>query len=284
MIVSGKPIAQKILSEIQKEITEKKLHPHLSIILASNNDASRMYIKHKTIIGDEIGVKVSTFEFEESVPAQCIETIIALNKDILVNGIIVQLPLYPGWISDDYVTAVSPEKDVDGFLPGSPFIPATAEGTWEMLQEFARIEGFESAESFLKDKTIVVLGKGKTAGKPVRDLLEKKGFPSQLIDSKTDTPDRIIKTGDIVISATGKKHIINETNIKSGAYVIGIGVGREKIDGKTKTYGDVDEKSIEQIAKLICPTVGGIGPLTIACLLRNVYTAAQKTTALEIHS
>jgi methylenetetrahydrofolate dehydrogenase (NADP+)/methenyltetrahydrofolate cyclohydrolase len=278
MIVSGKPLAQKILSQVQKEIVAKKLQPHLAIILASANEASRMYIKHKTIIGDEIGIKVSTFEFAESVPDQCKETIDELNKDILVNGIIVQLPLYPSWFADDFVNKVALEKDVDGFLPDSPFVPATAEGTWEMLKEFASIEGTDSIETFLNGKSIIVLGKGKTAGKPIRELLKKNGYHSDLIDSKTANPDEIIRNADIVISATGKKHIIHKGNIKDGAYVIGVGVGKESIDGKMKTFGDIDEKGIEIKAKLICPTIGGIGPLTIACLLRNVFSAAKKNS------
>ncbi len=275
MIVSGKPLAQKILEEVRLKIADKKLHPNLAIILAGNHPASRTYIKHKTIIGDEIGIHVTTYEFSPADQLLCKTKINELNSDPLIQGIIVQLPLYPGWESFDLVNMIAPQKDVDGFIPGSPFIPATAEGTWEMLKEFARIET-QPVDAFLKNKSIVVLGKGKTAGKPIRDLLEKHGNASTLVDSKTLNPNDIIRRADIIISATGKKHIINAANVKEGAYVMGIGVGKEEIDGKEKTFGDVDEKGVENKAKLLCPTIGGIGPLTIACLLRNVYTASTR--------
>lgn len=274
MIVSGKPIAQRILDEIQKEIAHTKTNPHLAIVLAGDNPSSRMYIKHKTIIGDQIGIKVSTFEFDQAGKDQCKKTIDSLNNDILTHGIIIQLPLYPEWNADDFIKQVYPQKDVDGFLSESPFTPATAEGIWEMLKEFSAIEKCLSVEDFLNNKKIVILGKGKTAGKPIRDLLTAKDIPSELIDSQTTNPNQIISSGDIIISATGNKNIINASNIKDGAYIIGVGVNKEKVNGATKTYGDIDENSIINKAKLICPTLGGIGPLTIACLFRNVLKAA----------
>jgi methylenetetrahydrofolate dehydrogenase (NADP+)/methenyltetrahydrofolate cyclohydrolase len=134
------------------------------------------------------------------------------------------------------------------------------------------LEGYDSTDQFLTGKKITVLGRGKTAGKPTRELLEKKGFEVEVIHSQTASPDTIIKNSDVCISATGKKHIINASNIKNGAYVIGVGVGK---DEDQKTIGDLDEKGIENIAKLYCPTIGGIGPLTIACLLRNVVESAK---------
>jgi 5,10-methylene-tetrahydrofolate dehydrogenase/methenyl tetrahydrofolate cyclohydrolase len=135
----------------------------------------------------------------------------------------------------------------------------------------ARIEGFDSIEKFLEGKTITVLGRGKTAGKPIRELLMKKGYEANLIHSQTPNPDDIIKNSDIIISATGKKNIINSSNIRPGCFVIGVGVNKEG----EKTVGDLDEAAIAETAKLYCPTIGGIGPLTIACLLRNVVQSAK---------
>lgn len=276
MIVYGKPISEKILQEIKKDIQSQNLTPRLAIILAGTNAASRMYIKHKTKAGSQVGIEVSTFEFSEESRTECMEKIQELNRDTDTHGIIIQLPLYQSWPPDEFVNAVKPQKDVDGFVESSPFIPATAEGTLEMLKEFARLESFSSIEAFLSNKKIVVLGKGQTAGKPVRMLLKSIGFESDLIDSKTENPDKIIRAADVIISATGKKNIINSSNIKEGAYIIGIGVGKENINGEINTYGDVDEVNVNAKAKLLCPTIGGIGPLTIACLLRNVKKASEK--------
>jgi methylenetetrahydrofolate dehydrogenase (NADP+)/methenyltetrahydrofolate cyclohydrolase len=275
MIIKGKPIADTILTELKKTVQEKQLHPHLAILLAGNDPASRVYIKYKDKAATNADIKISVYEFTETDQDAAIRKIEQLNKDHDTHGIIVQLPIYPNWVTDNLVYAVALAKDVDGFRQDSPFIPATAEGTWEMIKEFARIEGYKTAEDFLRNKNIVILGKGRTAGKPARDLLTEKGFQTTLIDSRTTNPDKILNEADLIISATGKKHIINDSNTKEGAYVIGIGVGKEVIDGEEKLFGDIDLHSIEHKAKLICPTIGGIGPLTIACLLRNVVKSAE---------
>ncbi len=274
MIVLGKPLAETILLDLKERIESHNLKPHLVIILAGENLASRTYIKYKKIAAERIGLTVTVKEFAENQSTQCINTIAQLNQDPTVHGIIVQLPVFASWPTEEVVNAVALHKDVDGFLPHSPFTPATADGVWEMLGEFARLEKFSSTEGFLKNKNIVVLGKGRTAGKPTRDLLRTKGFESQLIDSKTENPDHIISQSDVVITATGKKHIIHADNIKEGSYVIGVGVGKEIVEGQEKLFGDIDEHQIREKAALYCPTIGGIGPLTIACLLRNVVIAS----------
>jgi methylenetetrahydrofolate dehydrogenase (NADP+)/methenyltetrahydrofolate cyclohydrolase len=274
MKVQGKPLSEVILLSLADQIKQEKLYPHLAIILAGGAASSLMYIKFKQIAAERIGIKTTLLQFSESTLNECKKTIDSLNNDPDTHGVIVQLPVYPSWPTEELVNSVSLEKDVDGFLEKSPFDPATAEAVWEMLKEFARLEEFEDVNQFLKNKKIVVLGKGKTAGKPVRDLLQKNGFTSELIDSKTENPDLIISNADVIISATGKKHIINADNIKIGAYVIGVGVGKENIDGQDVSFGDIDEDQIKDIAKLYCPTIGGIGPLTVACLLRNVVKSA----------
>ncbi len=139
-----------------------------------------------------------------------------------------------------------------------------------MLTAFALLEGFPETKEFLKNKKVVLLGKGKTAGGPIRDLLLGKDINFTLIDSKTEDPDLLIKEADVIISATGKKNIITGEKIKKGSFVIGVGVGKDS----GEIYGDIEEKSVSEIAKLYCPTIGGIGPLTIVCLLRNVIQSA----------
>ena len=133
---------------------------------------------------------------------------------------------------------------------------------WEMLTAFAKVEELNKAEDFLQNKKIVLLGKGKTAGGPIIRLIREKGLGFSLIDSKTENRNELIKKADVVISATGKKNIINRENLKKGSFVIGVGVGQE--DGTI--YGDINEEEVSKIAKLYCPTIGGIGPLTVACL------------------
>lgn len=277
MKISGKDVAEAILGRLAKEIKSKNLHPTLTIILAGNNPASRIYVKHKIKAAQEIGIEAKLYEFSQNQKNQCLKTIEKLNDDPSLDGIIIQYPLYENWNFEDFISKINSQKDVDGFLPNSPFSGATALGVLEMLGAFARHEGFKNAKDFLKDKKIVILGKGKTAGGPIRKLLTDKGLKYIPIDSKTEDPDKLIKDADVVISATGRKNIINGGNIKKGSYVIGVGVGKEIIDDKEKIYGDINEGEVSQKAKLYCPTIGGIGPLTVACLLKNVVESANRS-------
>lgn len=273
MKVSGKELADKILSTLKAEIADKQLQVFLAIALANQTQASKLYVENKVKRAEEIGMNAKIFKFESDEFSKAILQINTLSNDPKVNGIIIQYPVYESWDFVEISNLVDSTKDVDGFKKDSPFIPATAAAVWEMLSEFSRIEGFSTTEEFLNGKKITILGRGKTAGAPTRELLEKRGFIVELIHSKTENPNQIIKSSDVVISATGKRHILDAENIKSGAYVIGVGVGRDD-DG---TYGDIDEKEVSDVAKLYCPTIGGIGPLTIACLLRNVVQSAKIT-------
>jgi methylenetetrahydrofolate dehydrogenase (NADP+)/methenyltetrahydrofolate cyclohydrolase len=276
MKISGKPIAESIISTIQHTISEKNLKPHLVIINAGSDPNSQAYIKHKKTAAEKAGIQFTEYIFSESEEKKCLQTIEKLNNDSSVHGIIAQLPLHDGWDREMFIQTISDSKDVDGFKENSPFFGATACGVWEMLEAFAKEEHFSSTEAFLKGKKLTVVGKGITAGKPTVKLLTEKGFPPTVIDSKTTNADEILRNSDVIVSASGKKHIIHEGNIKEGSYIIGIGVGREMVNGEQKVFGDINP-DIESKAKLYCPTIGGIGPLTIACLLRNVLEAAEKT-------
>ncbi len=273
MKISGVPIAKRILRNLKNEIKKNHLHPHLAIILAGDNPNSKTYVAHKQKRAESIGIKTTLYTFLPSQQKMYFETIKSLNHDSTVNGIITQLPLYTQWDSERCINAIASQKDVDGFKNDSPFAGATALGVWEMLGAFGKKEKYQTTEEFLKGKKIIVLGKGQTAGKPTLKLLASKGFTPQLIDSKTVNSNEIVKNADVIISATGKKHIITADKIKRGSYVIGIGVGKEEIGNKVQTYGDIDP-NVKYKARLYCPTIGGIGPLTIACLLQNVVRAS----------
>lgn len=277
--VSGKEVAEAILKKLEKEIKQKNLSPKLAIILAGNVPTSRIYVNNKIKAADRVGIKANLFEFSEDELETCLFKLDKLNKDRNINGIIIQHPVYPNWNYDDLLKKLDPQKDVDGFLKNSPYSGATALAVWEMLTAFALIEGFSKTENFLKGKKIVVIGKGRAAGGPTVDLLEKKGFKVGSVVKETKNPAPKIKSGDIVISATGVKNIVNKTNLKKGAYVVGVGVGKEVVNGKQKIYGDINETDVSEIAKLYCPTIGGIGPLTIVSLLKNVVQSTLRSSS-----
>lgn len=276
MKISGKEIAQRLLEDLKSEISQNNLHPGLAIILAGDDPSSEVYVAKKVKASSEIGIKAEVHRFIEIEKANCISAIDKLNKNDNVHGIIVQYPVFKGWDFDEISQKVTAEKDVDGFTLNSPFFGATALGVWEMLKEFAAFEGLEVKE-FLRNKKVVMVGKGRAAGGPTIRLLMAKGVEVEVVDTKTENPTEVIKNGDVIISASGKKHIVSE--VKEGSYVIGVGVGREEVEGEKKTYGDIDEERVAKKAKLYCPTIGGIGPLTVASLLKNVVEASKKVSS-----
>lgn len=275
MKVSGKEVAAAILKKLEKEIKAKDLKPKLAIILAGSDPSSRIYVNNKTKTAKQYGIQAKLFEFSKSEKQELSKILDKLNKNSKVHGIIIQYPVYENWDFDGLISKINPKKDVDGFLQNSPYSGATSLAVWEMLTAFSLIEGFKKTEEFLRNKKIVILGRGRAAGAPTIKLLEKKGFKVISIDKDTKNPTPKIKSGDIVISATGVKNIINETNLKKGSYVVGVGVGKEVVNGEERIYGDINEEEVSKIAKLYCPTIGGIGPLTIACLLKNVVKSAK---------
>lgn len=275
MKVTGKSIADSILEKIHTAILDKKISPKLVILNASPDASSQVYIGKKIKAAAKVGIKAEEIQFSEDEESKAEETIAKLNTDSTVHGMIMQLPIYNSWNRNKFIKAIADEKDVDGFKEHSKFMGATALGVWEMLGAFAQIEGNSSTEEFLADKIIVIVGKGITAGKPTMELLLEKGLQPRLVDSSTQNPDDIFKNADVIISASGQKHIIHAGNIKEGSYIIGIGMSHETVNGEDVTFGDINP-NIEEKAKLYCPTVGGIGPLTVACLLRNVLEASER--------
>lgn len=277
MKVSGEEIAAAILKKLALQIKSKNLHPGLAIILANDDPASRIYVKNKIITAQSIGVDAKLYQFSKQQQQEVINTIKKLNLDQTVNGMIIQYPVYPGWDFHTLEENINPQKDVDGFLDNSPYDGATALGVWEMLTAFAKISGFKKTVEFLKEKKIVVVGKGKAAGGPIFKLLTKKGLHPVSVVKETLNPTPIIQSADVVISAAGVKNLINKSNLKKDSFVIGVGVGKEIIDGKQKIFGDINEEEVAKIAKLYCPTIGGIGPLTIVSLLKNVVRSASRS-------
>ncbi len=262
MKVSGRAVAEAILKKLDQEIKDKNLHPGLAIILANNLEASRIYVQNKIKAAKRIGIKTKLYQFTSQ--EKVLQTIKKLNNDKGVHGIIVQYPVYDGWNFDELEQVIDSQKDVDGFREDSPYSGATALAVWEMLTAFALIDGFKKTEDFLKGKKIVMIGKGKAAGGPTFKLLKEKKFNPEVVVKETKNPTPIIKKGDVVISATGVKNIVNKNNLKKGAYVVGVG------------FGDINEEEVPDIAKLYNPNIGGIGPLTIVSLLKNVVESAKK--------
>lgn len=295
MKIDGKKIATHILKNLKKRVEklkEKSIVPHLAIILINKDPASLAYVNQKKIKGKDIGAKISVKNLSlDTSEGKLLATIEQLNNDNNVRGIIVQRPL-PKTIDGNKISlAIDLNKDVDGFHPNSKFLVPLAAAVLRILKDiysssevrstqsrssrFVPLSGTLSNSMFtdwLKSKKIVVIGKGETGGKPIIEMFKRMGIEPAVIDSKTKNPEALTKKADIIVSAVGKPDIVKPEMIKKGVILIGVGLFKGS-DGKL--HGDYDEEKIKNIASFYTPTPGGIGPLNVAMLLKNLTQAAE---------
>ena len=285
-IIDGKMIAQNLRDNLKKEIEKiKKIHnkvPGLAVVQVGNVAASSVYVKAKTKSALEVGIEVFDHHLDENVSQiELLELVDKLNKQENVDGILVQLPL-PDHINEQLVLdSIHPNKDADGFHPlnvgklsisetndENLLIPCTPYGCLLMLKGL-NIE--------LKGKNAVVIGRSNIVGKPMAQLLLKESCTVTIAHSKTINLPDLCSNADILIAAVGRPEIVKGSWIKNNAIVIDVGINRiqKEINGeiKNKLVGDVDFLEAEKKASAITPVPGGVGPMTIACLLRNTTIA-----------
>jgi tetrahydrofolate dehydrogenase/cyclohydrolase, NAD(P)-binding domain protein len=271
--IDGKGIAQKTLAYIEKE--HKLLKDKygraagLAVIMAGDNPASEIYVKNKIKACETAGIYSRTIKLDENVTEKdLIEEIEKLNKDDKIDGILVQLPL-PAHIDElKIINAISPEKDVDGFhsvnlgkmIIGDKtgFLPCTPYGIMQLLDEY----GIDPA-----GKDTVIIGRSNIVGKPAAILFIEKSATVQVCNTKTKNIKEKIRNADIIIAAVGVPNFIKGEDIKEGAVVIDVGINR--VNGKL--CGDVDYEEVSEKAGYITPVPGGVGPMTIASLIKNTF-------------
>ena len=285
-IISGKEIASNMRIELKKEIDllkEKyKDGPGLAVVQVGNVAASSVYVNAKTKSAKEVGIEVFDHHLEESISQNDLLSLIdKLNKQKDVNGILVQLPL-PKHINEQKILdSINPAKDADGFHPlnvgklsiasnndENLLIPCTPYGCLIMLKK-CNID--------LVGKNAVVVGRSNIVGKPMAQLLIKESCTVTVAHSKTQNLEEVSRNADILVAAVGRPLMIKGNWIKEGAVVIDVGINRIELkangERKTKLVGDVDFIEVEKKASAITPVPGGVGPMTIACLLRNTLIA-----------
>jgi len=284
MRIIGTKIANEVFKSLKdriKTLKESNVTPHLVVILIGNDPASISYVNQKEIKGKKIGAKISVKHLSSDISeSKLLTTIEQLNNDNNIHGIIIQRPLPTNIEANKVSVAVDPKKDVDGFHPNSKFQPPIAKAVLRILKEvfsslarshLARLEG-ETLTIWLKSKKIVVIGKGETGGQPIIEMFKQMGIEPTVIDSKTPNPQNLTKKADIIISAVGKSDVVKPEMLKKGVILIGVGLHRGD-DGKL--HGDYDEEKIKNIASFYAPTPGGVGPLNVAMLLKNLVYAAE---------
>ena len=285
-IIDGKLIAQNLKDKLKTEITHltKKYNksPGLAVVQVGNVAASSVYVKAKTKSAKEVGIEVIDHHLDSQITqSELINLINKLNDQVNVNGILVQLPL-PKHIDEQIILdTISPYKDADGFHPLNVGKLSINERNDENLlipcTPFGCLLLLKSLNINLNGKNAVVIGRSNIVGKPMAQLLLKESCTVTIAHSKTINIETLCSKADILIAAIGKPEIVKKEWIKNNAIVIDVGINRVNINKegevKTKLVGDVDFPEAKNKAFAITPVPGGVGPMTIACLLRNTTTA-----------
>ena len=281
-VIDGKAFASELTKRIAKAVAEYteggREAPGLAVVLVGENPASQVYVKNKINTTIEAGMRSIEHRLGENTSQKDLLKLIAdLNADDSVDGILVQLPLPPQINEEAVLAAINPDKDVDGFhavnvgrlsLGLDALIPCTPYGCLLLLE--AHFKGG------LAGKSAVVVGRSNIVGKPMAQLLLGANCTVTIAHSKSQDLQGICREADIVIAAVGRPQMLTGEFIKEGAVVIDVGINRIEQDGKSKIVGDVDFASAAEKASAITPVPGGVGPMTIACLLRNTLIAAAR--------
>ncbi len=279
-IIDGKQIAAELRGRVAGAVAGlKKQHgiaPGLAVVLVGEDPASQVYVGSKAKQTVEAGMQ----SFEHRLPAETGEAellalVARLNADDAVDGILVQLPLPKHINSTKVLEAIDPAKDVDGFHPINAGRLATGERTLAPCTPVGCIILAKTVAPSLKGLEAVVVGRSNIVGKPVAQLLLREDCTVTIAHSRTRDLPGVVRRADLVIAAAGRPQMIEGSWIKPGAIVIDVGINRiPAANGKTRLVGDVDFASAKQVAGAITPVPGGVGPMTVACLLRNTVEAA----------
>lgn len=292
MLIDGKSVAQEVREQVAVEVARVKqqhdITPGLAVVLVGEDPASQVYVRNKGKQTIAAGMNSFEHKMDENISQEeLLSKVRELNADPAVNGILVQLPL-PGHLNEEEVLKlIDPAKDVDGFHPinvglltagaDDGLVPCTPFGCLTLIKK--------ALNNDLSGKVAVIVGRSNIVGKPMASLLLKESCTVTIAHSRTKDLPALCRTADILVAAVGRPEMVKADWVKPGATVIDVGINRiSKDDGSTKLVGDVDFSEAKDVAGAITPVPGGVGPMTIACLLRNTVVAAcqQNGVAAEI--
>lgn len=262
-LLNGKVLAERIKTQQVKKASELRdigILPRLAIIQTKDDPTINTYTKLKKRYGEDIGVEVEIHVVQHPQVAGLLKK---LNADSTTHGIIIQLPLADTSQTDESVNLVSPQKDVDGLGQNADYQPATPTAILMLLEEYG---------ISLKEKRILIIGRGKLVGEPLARELRSKNLELTVANSKTTDLEKLTLSSDVIITATGRPGLIRADMLKAGAVVVDAGTASEN----GKTVGDLHPKVYERDDLVLTPTKGGVGPLTVCALFENVLKAAEK--------
>jgi len=286
-ILNGRVVAKALKATLRERISllaTKDIVPSIVLIRVGDDPASEVYVRSKDRACQKLGIKSTTIQLPADLPeSDLIGQLMTLNQDPTVDGILVQLPLPEHLSEDTVIEAISPAKDADGFHPfnagllslGTPrFIPATPLGILRILKHY----GIETA-----GKNVVIIGRSRIVGRPLANLLSAKAEYGNatvtVCHTRTENISEITKRADILIAAAGIKGIVTSSMVSPSTVVIDVGIHRDPDPdrpGKSLISGDVDFGPVSSIVSAITPVPGGVGPMTVACLLENTVWAAEQ--------
>ena len=284
MNIDGKALAQELRDSLAVEVAqlqqERGITPGLTVILVGEDPASQVYVRNKVRQTKEVGMISNEIKMPAETSQQALlDELDKLNNDPAVHGILVQLPL-PKHIDEALIIdTIRPEKDVDGFHPmnsgrlcngdEAALVPCTPQGCVLLAKKHLGAD--------LSGKHAVVIGRSNIVGKPVSLLLLQESCTVTIAHSRTQDLPALCATADILVAAVGRPEMVKADWVKPGATVIDVGINRiDTEDGKGRLVGDVDFAEVEPVAEAITPVPGGVGPMTIACLLKNTVEAARR--------
>ncbi len=275
-LIDGKLISAQIKEEAAKEAAQIKargVNPCLAVVLVGNDSASQVYVNNKKRACEAVGIRSVSYELgADTTEEELLRLVAQLNADDTVHGILVQMPLPKQINEEKVILAIDAKKDVDCFHPmnvgllhtgGKGFLPCTPAGIIELIKRSGHT---------IQGQNCVIIGRSNIVGKPVAMLLMQENGTVTICHSKTRNLTEVCRGADIIVSATGKLNTVTADMVKEGAVVIDVGMNRNEAG---KLCGDVDFEKVKEIAGAITPVPGGVGPMTIAMLMKNCLVAAK---------
>ena len=280
-IINGKEVSAKVKEQVAEEVRqlkEKGIHPGLAVVIVGEDPASKTYVKNKKLACQAVGIHSEEYALPaETTQEELLDLVHKLNEKQDIDGILVQSPLPKGLDEQLVIENINPAKDVDAFHPVNvgrimigdySFLPCTPAGVIELIH---------STGVSIKGKRCVVIGRSNIVGKPMSMLLLHEHGTVTICHSRTENLAEVCSQADILVAAVGKAKFVTADMVKDGAVVIDVGMNR---DENGKLCGDVDFDAVEKKASFITPVPGGVGPMTIAMLLKNTVTAAKQRAGI----
>ena len=286
-LLDGKAFAKTIRDKVAEHVTRIKnevgVTPGLAVVLVGEDPASQVYVRSKGKQTVEAGMNSFEHKLEaDTSEEELLGVIDTLNKDPAVHGILVQLPLPKHLYEDLVINAIDPAKDVDGFHIANVGLLSTGQKSMVPCTPLGCLMLLRDHHGSLSGLNAVVIGRSNIVGKPMASLLLADSCTVTIAHSRTKNLAEVVKSADIVVAAVGRAEMVPGDWIKEGATVIDVGINRiDKPEGGTRLVGDVDFESCSRVAGAITPVPGGVGPMTIACLLANTVTACSRANGLE---